>query len=212
MLRWIVFVTGLCIGTALSPVIAQDMGTVQSQIILVDTDRLFSASTLGQKIIEDYEAEREALIARNRALEEELSAEEEALTDQRAEMTTADFRAAADAFDEKAQRIRAEAEENARVLLERRDRAPVTFLRMVEPILAQLMKDSGAVVMLNARDVLLKADVVDVTDRAIVQIDAAFAKAQAGSPTPVVPLDPAEAVTPNAGTDAPAPDGGAAAE
>jgi Skp family chaperone for outer membrane proteins len=111
-------------------------------------------------------------MARNRKLEAELEAEEQRLTDLRAEKTPDEFRKLADAFDTKVQRIRRDSDRAVRDLERRRERAPVTFLRRVQPVLVELMRDAGGAVIIEARSVLLRADAVDVTDLAIARIDA----------------------------------------
>ena len=164
----------LACAVALAPSIlsAQDLGVVQSDILVLDTDRLFKQTLLGRRILSEYDAERDAVIAENQRIDAELTAEEKALTEQRPDMTPDDFRAAADAFDAKVQTIRRENEAKALELERRRDTAPLLFLRTVRPVLSQLMRDSGAVVILEPRAALLWADVVDITPIAIERVDA----------------------------------------
>lgn len=154
-----------------APVAAQDVGVVQSDILVLDPDRLFSETRLGQRINRDYLAERDKLIARNRKIESELEAEELALTEQRAQKTPEEFRDLADAFDVKVQEIRRDSERAVRDLELSRDRAPVTFMRMVEPVLQELMQDANGAVILDVRSVLLRTDVVDITGVAIARVD-----------------------------------------
>ncbi|MEM9911973.1 MAG: OmpH family outer membrane protein [Pseudomonadota bacterium] len=166
------------------PVQAQDVGVVQSGIVLIDPERLFEQSRLGRSIAQRVQQERDALIAMNRQLEAELEAEEQKLTAQREESSPEEFRALADAFDEKVQQIRRDSERRARDLERNRERAPRDFLRQVEPILIDVMRDAGAVVVLDQRSVLLSADIVDVTDLAIARIDAAFDAIESVNPAP----------------------------
>lgn len=161
---------------------AQNVGVVQSEILLVDPERLFEQTLLGRSIAQRVQEEREGLIAMNRRLEAELEAEEKELTAKREESSPEAFRDLADAFDEKVQQIRRDSERRARDLERRRERAPVDFLRQVEPILVSLMRDAGAVAVLDKRSVLLSADVVDVTSLAIERIDAAFREANGPAP------------------------------
>ena len=65
------------------PATAQNVGVVQSEILVLDPDRLFAETLLGQRINRAYLAKREQLIARNRTIEAELEAEELALTELR---------------------------------------------------------------------------------------------------------------------------------
>lgn len=171
---------------------AQQLGVLQSEIVLIDPERLFEQTRLGRSIAQRVQQERDALIAINRQLEVELEAEEKALTEQREALSPEEFRALADAFDEKVQEIRRDSERRARDLERARERAPRDFLRQVEPILIEVMRDSGAVAVLDQRSVLLSAESVDVTDLAIKRIDAAFGAAATPGPQSADAPDGAE--------------------
>lgn len=157
------------------PSTAQDVGVVQSEILVVDPERLFSQTRLGQSFVAQLQVERDELIARNRRIEAELEAEEQALTEKRDETSPEEFREMADAFDAKVQEIRRESERRVRDLERNRERAPVDFMREVEPVLVDIMRAAGGVVVMDARNVLLRADVIDITDVAIARIDATLA-------------------------------------
>lgn len=113
---------------------AQDVGVVQSQISVLDPDRLFAESQVGQRLTDQYQSERDALIASNRELEAQLRGEEQALTASRSTMNATDFRAEADAFDARVRSIRTENERKARDLERGRELAPLALMRMAEPI------------------------------------------------------------------------------
>ena len=153
------------------PANAQSVGVVQSDILVLDPERLFESTLLGQAISAQLQQEREALIALNRQLETELEAEELALTEQRDETTPEEFRTLADAFDEKVQKIRQDSERRVREHERNRERAPLDFMRQVEPVVVALMREAGASVVMDRRSVLLRDDVVDITEAAIQRID-----------------------------------------
>jgi len=151
---------------------AQSVGVVQNEILVLDTERFFSGSMIGQRFVKEYQAEREALIAQNREIEAELRAEEQALTQQRAGLTPEEFRDLADAFDARVQVIRQDNERAARDLESARERAPLVMIRRAQPVLIELMQDTGGVVILDSRQILLRLDVIDITDMAIERVDA----------------------------------------
>ncbi|WP_294621973.1 OmpH family outer membrane protein [uncultured Roseovarius sp.] len=184
---------GALIGAPGPAVQAQDVGVVQSDILVLDPERLFSETELGQRMTSEYQAAREALSKRNRGLEAELEAEEQALTEQRETLSPEAFRQLADEFDTKVQRIRRESDAAVRNLERRWELAPVSFMRRVEPVLVQVMQEAGGVVVLDARSVLLRADVVDITGLAASRINEEIGEGQAatGAQPPV-----AEDVTP----------------
>ncbi len=151
---------------------AQSVGVVQSDILVLDPDRLFSETILGQRINRDYLADRDKLIVQERELRTDLEAEELELTELRATKTPEEFRELADAFDAKVQRIRRDHDRAVQDLERQRDQAPLTFMRMVEPVLIEVMREAGGAVILDVRSVLLRADVVDITSLAVSRVDA----------------------------------------
>ena len=101
----------------------------------------------------------------------ELEAEEKRLTELRAETSPEEFRDMADAFDAKVQEIRRDSERRVVDLERDRERLPIQFLRAVEPVLSEVMREAGGTVVLDARTVLFRTDAVDVTETAIARID-----------------------------------------
>src|SRR6056297_1176684 len=177
--------------TIWSPAFAQqdgglsNVGVVQSLILTVAPDVLYSQSDFGQRIAREIEEESAALAAENHRIEAELTAEERELTDLRDTLAPEAFRARAEAFDEKVQRLRREQDEKARTLGQRNDEARRALLIAVQPVLLQLMEESGAVAILDRRAVLLSADSVDITDQAVRRVNAEF-----GTGADILPLRP----------------------
>jgi Skp family chaperone for outer membrane proteins len=89
-------------------------------------------------------------------------------------MESAAFRALADAFDQKVQSNRIAQETKARALNQIADKARAEFLQVARPILEDLMRESGAGVILERSSVFLSANATDITDLAIERIDAAI--------------------------------------
>jgi len=156
------------------PALAQSLGTVVSPILTIESDRFYAQSAFGKRVASEIEAEGAILSAENRRIEADLTAEEKALADQRAEMDPQAFRALADAFDEKVQTIRRTQDAKARALNLRNEAERTTFVNTAGPVLEVLMRDAGAAVILERRSVFLSANAIDVTDEAIQRMDAAF--------------------------------------
>lgn len=148
-----------------------DTGLDDSPILVIDFERVFAQSAFGQRLETLMESEGQAIASENRRIESELIEEERRLTDQRPTMPPAEFRILADAFDEKVQRLRAEQDAKGRALAARQDEARRRFLSLAEPAIEQLMRETGAVMILERRAVFVAADAVDATDRAIVLLD-----------------------------------------
>ncbi len=164
----------LMIAVAAGSTQAQQLGLPQGAILTISTDRTFAESQFGQRVAADVEAQSAVLAAENRRIEAELIAEEKDLTERRPGMESTAFRALADAFDQKVQSTRVAQETKARALNQIADKARVEFLQVARPILEDLMRESGAGVILERSNVFLSANATDITDLAIERIDAAI--------------------------------------
>ncbi|GAA6165124.1 hypothetical protein NBRC116590_28280 [Pelagimonas sp. KU-00592-HH] len=154
---------------------AQSFGTPRATPILtVDSDRMFVESAFGMRVTQDIEAEQSVLLAENRKIEAELEAEEKRLTELRADMEPGEFRAVADAFDERVQGIRVQQDGKARAIAETRDDQRALFFQAAQPVLTELMREMRAEILIERRTVLISSNAIDITDRAIERLDAAL--------------------------------------
>jgi Skp family chaperone for outer membrane proteins len=178
---------------------AQDPSAASmTPILTLDQDRLFAASAFGRQSLASVEAEAQALQTENRGIEAALEAEERQLTERRAAMAPEEFRAAADAFDEKVKAIRAAQTAKARDLAQQRDLARQRFFEAAAPVLAALMTERGAAAILDRSAIILSFDRVDITDLAIARVDAVLV-GRAGAAASASAADPSGAPPP-AGT------------
>ena len=195
---------------ALAPVVAPaqedlSMGQLRSPILTIDTDRLLAETQYGRSLNEELRLRAEAFAAENERLRVQLTEEERRLTELRPTLEVDAFRAEAEAFDERVQGIRAEQDAKERELEEAVSQSRGEFLNTVTPVLAQLMIDSGAAVLLERRQVILSAGLVEITDEAIAAIDAQIGTGE-GAPDPEEAAPSGEAPAPVDGTN---PSGGA---
>lgn len=163
---------GLCLSGPNGSVHAQTTFEVAPPIVVLDRDRLFQETQFGRAILSDLEQRASELAQENRVIEQELSDEEQALTDQRPELSIDAFRELADAFDEKVQKFRAEQDAKARAVQQLSETSQQDFIEQVLPILAEVLRERGALVVMDRRDVFLSADSIDITNEAIARIDA----------------------------------------
>jgi len=183
---------------------------LRSPILTLDQERLFTESAAGRAVLAKLEADTADLAAENRAIEAQLVAEERALTDERGTIAPEDFRAKAEAFDQKVVSIRREQDAKARALAQRRETDQQAFYRQALPLLAELVRERGAVAVLERGAVILSAEQVDITEDAIAMIDARIApdtakkdgEARAPAGSDAAPAPAAEAPAP----DVPGPD------
>lgn len=145
--------------------------TIPSPVLTLDPDRLFSDSEYGKRVETEIEARARALAAENRQIETKLSTEEKELNTQRPTLAPEEFRKLADAFDAKVQRIRKAQDAKKQALNTVRDTERQKFLQLVLPILGGLIRESGAVAILNRQAIFLSFKGIDVTDRAIARIN-----------------------------------------
>lgn len=143
-----------------------------SPVATLQQDQLFTRTLYGRAVQERTAAAARALQEENRRIEADLEAEERALTDLRPTLPAADFRARAEAFDAKVEGIRAAQDAKARALATQEEADRKAFFETALPVLTALMRETGAVVLLDKGSVLLSLDAIDLTDRAVARIDA----------------------------------------
>ncbi len=158
----------------LEPVAAQQLGVPQSSVVTLSSERLFAESAFGQRVLREIEAEGVLLGEENERIVAELSREEKVLTEQRATMTAEEFRPLADAFDEKVQSHREGQRAKLDVLARRSEEARQMFLELARPVLIDLLRESGASIIIERSSVFLSSDRTDITDAAIARINAAI--------------------------------------
>ncbi|RYH10339.1 OmpH family outer membrane protein [Tropicimonas sp. IMCC6043] len=164
-----IFIAAVALPTA--PVPAQVFSPTASLVLTLDQDKLYAETLFGKRIQAEIADASQELAERNRVLSEQLTTEEKALTEKRKEVAPEEFRALADAFDEKVVKLREEQDAKIEALQRRRDLERRVFTGRILPILSEIVQSSGAVAILDDRAVILSADSIDITDRAIRRID-----------------------------------------
>ncbi len=153
---------------------AQEAVPAPSPILTLDQERLFNETLWGKRAAQRIEEASAALAAENRGIEAELTAEEKALTERRATMAAAEFRAAADAFDARVTEIRQTQDAKARAIGRMHDTERQRFLAAAFPVIGEVVRSRGALAVLDSRAIFLSAEEIDVTDEMIARIDEAL--------------------------------------
>ena len=148
---------------------------LRSPILVIDFDELLQASAYGQRIQSALEESRRALAEEIAAIDAEMAAEEKRITRQRSELTAEAFRDLADAFDAKVQRLREEQDEKALALNREQTEEELRFRQAALPIIGKLMLDSGALIIVEKRNLVMFNDGIDMTAVAARRLDAALA-------------------------------------
>ncbi|MCB1336647.1 MAG: OmpH family outer membrane protein [Maritimibacter sp.] len=192
--------------------VAQDLGRVVSPILTLDRDGLFAGTLYGQRVNRELAAATAAMAEETRNIEAALEQEELALTEKRATMEAEAFRALAVAFDEKVQALREDRTEAEAALRDQITAAQTDFFARIGPVLGQLVRERGAVLIVDARAILLAAADVDITVAAIERIDAELGDGSTLDDAPAAPTDGAAPVEGGDGIDIiPAPEDAPAA-
>ena len=122
-----------------------------------------------------------------------MTAEEQRLTDLRAHADNAEFREMADAFDARVQDLRQQQDAKARALATRDDAARRSFFSAAQPVLAEILREAGAALILERANVLLSANAIDITDLAIARVNAQIGDgSDLPAPAPEPTSEPAE--------------------
>ena len=167
-----------------APLGAQEDTLIPAGILTIHQERLFTMSLYGERVQAEIEAASAALAAENRQIESELIAEEKALTEQRPTLDPEAFRVLADAFDEKVQGIRQAQDIKTRELGRKLEQERNTYYELVLPVLGELMKERGAVAILERRMVFASANSIDITEIAVRRIDATLGDGKKTAPAP----------------------------
>ena len=142
-------------------------------VLTIDQDRLVSETQLGAETLAALEQRAQELAAENESIEAALIAEEQDLTEKRQTLDADEFRELANAFDTRVQQLRAEQDEKVRQLNRAREETRTQFLRDAAPIISEIVRTRGALVVIDRRDVFLSADSIDITEEAIRRINEA---------------------------------------
>lgn len=145
--------------------------SLQTPILTVDQDRLFGETRWGKRVARRIETASAGLAAENRRIEAELTAEEQALTDRRPTMAAEEFRRLADDFDARVTEFRRTQDRKARTIGRIHDAERQAFFKAALPVMAEVLRDHGAVAVLDNRAIFLAADAIDATEEMIARID-----------------------------------------
>ncbi len=141
-------------------------------VLIIDSDRLYTETLYGRRIEADLAAEVSAVQAENDRIAETLRNEELSLTERRPDMAPEAFRAEAEAFDNKVQEVRRARDAKTVELQVMRADARARFEEQVQGIVANVMLERGASIVLEQRNVVLSVRSANITDDVIVRVDA----------------------------------------
>ncbi|WP_166415514.1 OmpH family outer membrane protein [Cochlodiniinecator piscidefendens] len=142
------------------------------QVLTVDIERVFSQADSWHTVLEQLAAESENLREENAQIDQQLSTEEQELTELRATLDLTEFRRIADDFDRRVTEIRtAQAAKVQRLARQREGLRQSFYTDIIRPVLGELAQDRGVDVILDRRSVLLVVQDSDITDVLIAEIN-----------------------------------------
>jgi Skp family chaperone for outer membrane proteins len=153
----------------------------QSSILTLKQDVFFEGSAFGRSVIERLQEATRQLQAENREIEKQLEAEERNLTARRSTLPAEEFRKLAQDFDTKVEGIRQAQDAKVRDLTRQSETDRQRFFERAVPILADIMRDFGAVALMDQSALILSFDGIDITTIAIERIDSVLDPADAPS-------------------------------
>ncbi len=154
------------------PFSGQIMGDVDQPILVLNQERLLVGSRVGQELLAKEKLMKESHRQEGLRLDSELENEERELTKMRDELVASEFDKLAIQFDAKVVAVRKDHQEKSETLAVEVDKLRQTFFGNIVPIVAQIMKERGASLVFEQRNVLFTGPDVDVTQEVIDRLDA----------------------------------------
>ncbi len=145
-----------------------------TSILIINQEALFAESNLGNDILVLEQQERDKLIEDGRTIGAAFMLEEQALTELRDTLPSDEFRALANAFDQKVEKARAEQETSDSIMISNIEARRRAFYQVIAPVLASLMQKYQATAIIDRRSVLLFDRNMDITNEAVDVLDQAY--------------------------------------
>lgn len=145
--------------------------SIQSTILTLDQEALFSRSKFGQALRALIAEDAKLAEAETRKIDADLEVEERDLTEKRATMPADDFRLLAQAFDTKVKNLRAEREAAAVALRDKESAARQKFVSAVTQIIGDYMVERGATAIVDKKAIIVSLLSIDITTDIVALID-----------------------------------------
>lgn len=153
-----------------APVHGQE-GAAPSSVLTVDLEKIARESDYGQRVNGLYQAEILTLQSQAKQVEAELIAEEQDLVAQRDIVSPEEFKELSQAFDRKVVAIREDQNSKQSELQAKQRDDQRNLLRLIAPILYEIVSARGASVLIDRRNIVLDLSSVDITDEAIAKMN-----------------------------------------
>ena len=146
-----------------------------ASILVLSQDDLFKKSNPGKEIIKIFEEKQTALFLEAREIEQKFILEERDLTEKRLDLKPGEFQILADEFDQRVEATRKFRAEKDRYLQQNFNRWKKNFVQLVLPLVRNIMRESGAVAVLDTGSRGFVYDQkIDITQRLILKLNEEF--------------------------------------
>jgi len=149
----------------------QIMGVEQQQILVLNQENLLKFSKSGQALLSKENAMKEAHKQEGLRLDFELESEELILTEKRDELIPEEFDKLAIQFDSKVVAVRRDHQQKSEALAGELDSMRKEFFSNIVPVVAKIMKERGASMVFEQRNVLFTGPDIDITAEVIQRLD-----------------------------------------
>lgn len=154
------------------PVMAQEIGPVAPvPVLIVDMQRLKNDTAAGRDMFSKTAEIRKRIQAGIAEREQNLRKEERRLAEERGDLSPEAFRERVRAFEQQVFSNREFSERENRRLQQVLSRASGLLRERATAVLATIMRERGAEVLLDSTQIVLSADRLDITDEAIRRLD-----------------------------------------
>lgn len=157
---------------AIDPFSSQIMGEIAQPILVLNQERLLVNSEIGKALLAKENQMKESHRDEGLRLDAQLENEERRLTKMRDELVASEFEKLAIQFDSKVVAVRRDHQEKSEALAVELDKLRQSFFGDIVPIVAQIMKERGASLVFEQRNVLFTGPDVDITQDVIDRLDA----------------------------------------
>lgn len=178
-----------------APVHGQE-AAAPSSVLTVDLEKIARESDYGQRVNGLYQAEILTLQSEAKQVEAGLIAEEQELVAQRDIVSPEQFKELSQAFDRKVVAIREDQNSKQSELQAKQRDDQRNLLRLIAPILYEIVSARGASVLIDRRNIVLDLSSVDITDEAIAKMNETLGDGSTpiqgvidDQETPVIPKD-----------------------
>ena len=140
-------------------------------ILVMNQEKLLRNSKTGQALLARERAMTDAHRAEGLRLDAELEAEERDLAEKRKTLPTEEFAVPAVEFDTKVVATRKDHNQKSELLANTLENMRKKFFAQIVPVVAQIMKERGAELVFEQRNVLFTGANVDITDEVIERLE-----------------------------------------